>query len=70
MIIQQDFPYHQTYCYLIGTYLSRQTNTSTPQQINFTRKLAEDYSATMLSIAEKQQKTMTNFSLDPLIVTE
>ena len=41
-----------------------------PQQINFTRKLEEDDGATMFFIAEKQQKVMTNFSLDSLIVTE
>ena len=55
---------------LIGIDLSRQTNTSIPQQINFVGKLEEDDGATMFSIAEKQQKTILNFSLDSLIVTE
>ena len=36
--------------------LSRQTNTSIPQEINFTRKLKEDDSATMFFIVEKQKK--------------
>ena len=36
--------------------LSRQTNTSIPQEINFKRKLKEDDSATMFFIVEKQKK--------------
>ena len=43
---------------------------STPEQINFIRKLGKDDGATMLFIDEKQQKTILNFSLDSLIVTE
>ena len=43
---------------------------STSQQINFIRKLGEDDGATMFFIDEKQQKTILNFSLDSLIVTE
>ena len=65
-----DFSYHQNYYKLIDIDLSRQTNTSIPQQINFVGKLEEDDGATMFSIAEKQQKTILNFSLDSLIVTE
>ena len=65
-----DYLYHQKYYKLIGIDLSRQTNTSIPQQINFVGKLEEDDGATMFSIAEKQQKTILNFSLDSLIVTE
>ena len=42
---------------------------SVPQQINFTGKL-EDDNATMIFTAQKQQKTILNFSLDSLIVTE
>ena len=34
-----DYLYHQNYYKLIGTDLSRQTNTSIPQQINFKGKL-------------------------------
>ena len=62
--------YDQDYYKLIGIDLSRQTNTNIPQQINFTGKLEEDDGAVMFFIAEKQQKTILNFSLDSLIVTE
>ena len=41
---------------------SRQTNFSITQQSNFVR--LEDNGATMFFIAEKQQKTILNFSLD------
>ena len=37
-----DFLYHQNYYKLIGIDLSRQTNASLSQQINFTEKLEED----------------------------
>ena len=40
------------------------------QQINFKGKLDEDDGATMFFIAEKQQKTIVNFSSDSLIVTK
>ena len=43
---------------------------SIPQQINFTGKLEDDDGATMFFIAEKQQKIISNFSLNSLIVTE
>ena len=65
-----DFLCHQIYYKLIGTDLSRQTNTSVPQQINFVEKLEKDDGATMVFIAEKQQKAILNFSLDLLIVVE
>ena len=65
-----DYLYHQNYYKLIGKDLSRQTNTSIPQQINSTGKLEEDDGATMFFIAKKQQITILNFSLDSLIVTE
>ena len=65
-----DYLYHQKYYKLIGIDLSRQTNTIIPQQIIFIGKLEEDDGATVLSIAQKQQKTILNFSLDSLIVTE
>ena len=51
-----DYAYYQKYHKLIGINLSRQTNTSNSQQINFTGKLEEDNGATTLFIAEKQQK--------------
>ena len=65
-----DFLYHQNDDKFIGADLSRQTNTSILQQINFIGKLEEDNAATMFFIAEKQQKTILNFSIDSLIVTE
>ena len=45
---------------LIGIDLSIQTNTTTPQKINFIRKLV-DNGATMFFIAEKQKKTKNYF---------
>ena len=65
-----DYLYHQKYHKLIGTDLSRQTNTSIPQQINFVGKFERDDGVTMIFVAEKQQKTILNFSVDSLIVTE
>ena len=62
--------YYQNYYELIGIDLSRQINMNIPQQINFRRKLEEDDGAVMFFIAEKQQRTILNFSLDSLIVTE
>ena len=56
-----DYLYHQKYYKLIGIDLSRQTNTSTHQQINFVRKLEEDDDATMFFIIKKQQKNNSNF---------
>ena len=56
--------YHQKYYKLIGTDLSRQTNSIIPQHINFTDDGAdEDNGATMFLTAEKQQKSILNFSL-------
>ena len=55
-----NFSYHQSYQKLTGIDLSRQTNTNTPQQINFTGKLDEDGGATM-KVAENQKKTILNF---------
>ena len=48
-----DFSYHQNYYKLIGTNLSRQTNTNIPQQSNFIEKLEKDDGARMFFIAEK-----------------
>ena len=59
-----DFSYHQNYYKLIGNDLSRQANTSIPQQINFLGKLEEDNGAAMFFLcAEKQQKTILIFSI-------
>ena len=65
-----DFSYHQNYYKLIVIDLSRQTNMSIPQQINFTGKSGEVDGVTMFFIAEKQQKAILNFSLDSLILIE
>ena len=68
-----DYLYHQKYykLILIGSGFSRQTNTSIPQQINFAGKLKEEGDdAKMFFIAQKQQKTILNISLDSLTVTE
>ena len=65
-----DFSYHQYHYKLIGIDLSRHTNTNIPQQINFVGKLEEDDGTEIFFIAEKQQKTVLNISLDSLIVTE
>ena len=65
-----DYLHHQKYYKINGIDLSRQTSTNIPQQINFLGKLEEDDGATMFCISEKQQKTILNFSLDSLIVTE
>ena len=65
-----DFSYHQNYYKLIGIDLSRQTNMNIPQKINFVGKVEEDDGATMFFIAEKQHKTILNFSLYSLIATE
>ena len=42
-----DYLYHQNYHKLVGIDLSRQANTSIPQQISFTGKLKEVNGATM-----------------------
>ena len=65
-----DYLYHQKCYKRIGIDLSKQTNTSIPQQTNSVGKIKEDGGATMFFIAEKQQKTILNLSLDSLIVTE
>ena len=50
--------------------LSRQTDTSISQQINFVEKLEEGDGATMFFIAEKQRRAFLNFSLNSSIETE
>ena len=66
------FSYHQNYFRLIDILIdsSRQTNENIPQQVNSKGKLKEDDGATMFFIVEKKRKTILNFSLDSLIVTE
>ena len=65
-----DYLFHQNYCIPIRTDLSKQKNTIIPQQINFIGKLEEDDGAAMFFITEKQPKSILNFSIDSLIVTE
>ena len=77
-----DFSYHQSYHKLIGTDLTRQTNTTVPQKVNFQEKLEENDGATIFSIAEKpqkktkkqqqqqQKKTIPSFCSDSFNVTE
>ena len=65
-----DYLYHRNYYKLIGIDLSRQANTSIPQQVNFVGKLEEYDCETMFFVVEKQQKTILRFSLDSLIVKE
>ena len=65
-----DYLYHQNYYKVIGIDLSRQTNTSILQQINFTGKSKEGDDVTIFFFSEKQQKSILNFSLDSLIVPE
>ena len=50
-----DYLYHQNYYKTIGIDLSRQTNTSIPQQINFRGKLDDD-SATMFLLLKSSNK--------------
>ena len=57
-----DYLYHQKYYKLIGIDLSRQKNMNIPQEINFVEKLEEDDGVTMFLIAEKQKKTILNYS--------
>ena len=59
-----DYLYHQNYFKFIGIDLSRQANTSIPQQINFTGKFKEDDGATMLFIAEKLQKNNSKWNIE------
>ena len=61
---------HQIYYKLVGIDLSKQTNTSIPQQTNFTTKLEENDGLTIFFTAEKHQKIILNISIDSLSVTE
>ena len=66
-----DYLYHQNYYKAVGIDILKQTNTSIPQEINFTGKLQQDDGdATIFFIIEKQQETFLNFSLDSLFVTK
>ena len=50
-----EYSYHQNYYKLIDIDLSRQTNTSILQQINFTGKLEQGDGTSMFFIIGKQQ---------------
>ena len=45
-------------------------NPSIPQKVNFVGKLEEDDGAVIFLIAEKQEKTISDFFLNPVNVTE
>ena len=62
-----DYLYCQKYYKPTDINLSRETNTSIPQQINYVGKLEEDDDVTMFFVSEKQQKFILKFSLDSLI---
>ena len=51
-----DYFYHQKCYKLIGIDLSRETNTSIAQQINFVRKLEKDDAATKFLLLENSKK--------------
>ena len=61
--------YHQKYHKLIGIDLSRETNTTIPQQTIFVEKLEQGDGVAIFLIVEKQLKIILNFSLDSVIVT-
>ena len=65
-----DYLYNVNYHKRIDLDLSKQTNTSIPEQTNFTGKLQKYDVALLLFIGKQQQETILNFSLDLLIVTE
>ena len=49
-----DYSYYQKYYNLIAIGITRESNTSISQQINFVGKFEEHDGATMFFIAEKQ----------------
>lgn len=51
---------------LVRIDLSRKTNTNISQQVNFVGRLEQNIGAKEIFIAEKQQETIWNFSLDLL----
>ena len=56
IIIQQEIYYIIYFIKLIGILLSRQTNTSITQHINFTKKLAEGDGTIMLLLLKNSKK--------------
>ena len=72
IFIQQnllDCLYHQIYK-LIDIDLSRETNTTIHPENQFCRKIGRKLRWNSVFIAEKVQRTILNFSLDSLIITE
>ena len=63
-----DYLYHQNCYKLIGINLSKQTNTTISQKVNFIEKLGGYNDVTMFFIAKNQQKPILN--LDSLNVVE
>ena len=57
-----DFAYFEKNYRLIATYLSNQTISKDPQQINFIGKLLNTRGATMLFIIKKLEVTTFDFS--------
>ena len=57
-----DFAYFEKNYRLIATYLSNQTISKDPQQINFIGKLLNTRGATMLFIIKKLEVTAFDFS--------
>ena len=51
---------------LVRIDLSRKTNTNISQQVNFVGRLEQNIGTKEIFIAEKQQETISNFSLDLL----
>ena len=70
--VKKQWLYNRKFFVLFVSSKKTKTKKKTiiPQQINFVGKLDEDDRATMFFTAEKQQKTILNFSLDSLIVTD
>ena len=64
-----DFSHHRNYYRLTGIDLLRQSKYEYSSTNYFCRKVEEHDGTTMLFIAEKQHKSILNFSLDSLIVT-
>ena len=52
-----NYLHHQNYYKLISIDLSRQTNTTIPQPINFARKLEEDDGATIFLWLRSSKKS-------------
>ena len=65
-----DYWYHQKHYKLIGVDLSREANKSMSQEIDFVENIEEDDGTTIFFISENQQKTILNFYLDWLVITE